>query len=213
MTSNTMKGGKFITIEGGEGAGKSTVIAGLAQQLKDRGRPAVTTAEPGGTKMAEVIRRLVLQGGEEPPLPESELLLLFAARAQHLHHIIRPALDKGQWVLCDRFTDSTYAYQGAGRRLGEAPVAALEALVQKGLRPDLTLIMDVPVKKGLARIRSKAGHSDDHFEKAGEDFHERVRECFLQRAQQEPERCRLIAADQPPEQVLEAMWREVEGLL
>jgi len=185
--------GLFITIEGGEGVGKSTNIAVLEDCLRERGIAYRLTREPGGTALAEAIRGLLLDVGDEPVAPVTELLLMFAARAQHIQEVIEPALVRGEWVLCDRFTDATYAYQGGGRGLPRDWVAQLEDLVQGELRPDLTLLLDAPVAVGMARANGRG--ELDRFEREELAFFERVRQCYLERASAEPGRFRVIDTD------------------
>lgn len=202
---------RFITLEGGEGAGKSTSLAAIAEFFEARGIAHLLTREPGGTALGEAVRALLL-GDAEPGIdPLAELLLMFAARAQHLAQVIRPALAAGVWVICDRFTDASYAYQGGGRQLGEAPVAALEQLVQGDLRPDLTLILDLDPRVGLARIDGRA--LPDRFEREQLAFFERVRAQYRLRAAADPGRCRLIDADQTPERVRQALLAHLEQLV
>lgn len=186
------KRGKFITVEGGEGVGKSTNVALIAELLAAAGHAPVRTREPGGTPLAEKIRQLLLAHGDEPMSAWAELLLIFAARAQHLAQVIEPALAAGQWVLCDRFTDATFAYQGGGRGLSTEHIAALEQLVQGALRPDLTVLLDAPVAIGQERMRSRA--EPDRFESEQLAFFERVRTAYLQRAQAEPRRFLIVDA-------------------
>lgn len=176
-----MTRGKFITFEGTEGVGKTTNMDFVAQKLAARGIRLVRTREPGGTPMAERVRAILLDPQSEPIDAEAELLLVFAARAQHLARVIKPALEAGSWVLCDRFTDATYAYQGGGRGLPVARIAALEREVQGGLQPDLTIYLDLPIATGLARIDET---QRDRFEREQLAFFERVREVYLERAQQ-----------------------------
>ncbi|MCC2639354.1 MAG: tmk [Moraxellaceae bacterium] len=183
---------RFITLEGGEGAGKSTSLAFIRDYFAARGLPLVVTREPGGTPLAEQVRELLLQKREEAVAPDAELLLVFAARAQHLAGVIMPALERGEWVLCDRFTDATYAYQGGGRGLSRQRIAELEAMVQGRLRPGLTLLLDLPVAQGLARAGARA--EMDRFESEQEEFFERVRATYRERAAAEPERFRVIDA-------------------
>ena len=185
----------FISIEGGEGVGKSTNIATLETWLQTMGIDYCLTREPGGTPLAEKIRALLLGIDAEPLAPASELLLVFAARAQHLEQVIKPALARGQWVLCDRFTDATYAYQGGGRGLPQAHIAALEQQVQNGLKPDLTLLLDAPVEVGMERANRRG--QLDRFEGEQHAFFERVRNCYLQRAAAEPARFRVVDANRP----------------
>ncbi|MFT6916175.1 MAG: dTMP kinase [Motiliproteus sp.] len=191
--------GKFITIEGGEGVGKSTNIEHLRGLLRAQQLSFIDTREPGGTPLAEEIRGVLLAEREEPVSTDCELLLMFAARAQHLAQVIEPALALGDWVLCDRFTDATFAYQGGGRQLDWASIEQLERLVQGDLRPDLTLLLDVPVEIGLARARQRG--ELDRFEQEQQAFFERVRQAYLRRVDAEPERFRVIDAGQPLVQV------------
>jgi dTMP kinase len=198
--------GRFLTIEGIEGVGKTTQLTHLSKILSDRGIAHVVTREPGGTPLAERIRDLVL--GSREPLPDTaELLLMFAARAVHLQHLIEPNLAAGRWVLCDRFTDATYAYQGAGRGLGDDPIRHLELLVQAARRPDLTLLLDVPVAVGLQRARRRnagtgIGRADeDRFELQRAEFFERVRAAYLARAAAEPRRMPVIDAGRSADEV------------
>jgi dTMP kinase len=198
--------GRFLTIEGIEGVGKTTQIVRLSKILSDRGIAHVVTREPGGTPLAEKIRDLVL--GSREPLPDTaELLLMFAARAVHLQNLIEPTLTAGRWVLCDRFTDATYAYQGAGRGLGDDQIRPLELLVQRARRPDLTLLLDVPVAVGLQRARRRnqdtgIEHADqDRFELQRAEFFERVRAAYLARAAAEPGRMSVIDAGRSADEV------------
>ncbi|KDE40034.1 Thymidylate kinase [Nitrincola lacisaponensis] len=184
--------GCFITLEGVEGVGKSTNLAYVQARLEASGKTLVVTREPGGTAMAEEIRELLLRPRQESVSEMAELLLMFAGRAQHLHALIQPALDAGHWVLCDRFTDATYAYQGGGRGVPMDWIATLETMVQQQLRPDLTLLLDVPVEVGLARARQRG--ELDRFEAEQQRFFEDVRQVYLQRAQAEPERFAIIDA-------------------
>jgi dTMP kinase len=185
----------FITLEGGEGAGKSTCLAFIRDFLEQRGISLVVTREPGGTPLAEEIRALLLTRRDERVASDAELLLMFAARAQHLNQVILPALARGDWVLCDRFTDATYAYQGYGRSQSLSTISALEQLVQGELRPGLTLLLDLPVQEGLARAASRA--EKDRFESEQDAFFERVRQGYRERAHAEPGRFRVIDASQP----------------
>ena len=186
------KRGKFITIEGVEGVGKSTNIEFVESLFRERGINYVKTREPGGTPLAEDLRNLLLQNREENVDSIAELLLMFAARAQHLHELISPALARGDWVLCDRFTDATYAYQGGGRQLDTGKIEVLEQLVQGDLRPDLTLILDLPVEVGLARAAARS--EKDRFEKEDVAFFNRVRDAYLQRAGQRPDHYAVVDA-------------------
>ena len=206
-----MTRGAFISFEGGEGAGKSTQIRRLADRLKASGFDVVLTREPGGSPGAESIRDLLVNGEADRWSSITETLLMYAARRDHLERVIRPALDRGAMVLCDRFADSTRAYQGAG---GDAPaslIAALEDHVLSGSIPDLTLIFDIPATIGLERAASRGGAV--RFESKGLDFHERLRAGFLAIAQREPERCAVIKANTTPEAVFEAVWGVVSTRL
>lgn len=195
--------GRLITLEGIEGAGKSSQIGFVRDCLVAAGRVVRVTREPGGTPLGEAIREVLLADHGEPMPPMTELLLMFAARAAHCRQLIGPALARGEWVVCDRFTDASYAYQGAARGLGAAAVADLEALALDGLRPDRVLLFDLPVAEGLARARGR-GHGNRFDEETGE-FHERVREAYLQRAAAEPDRYRVIDAAQPVDTVRERL--------
>jgi len=200
----------FISIEGGEGVGKSTNIATLEAWLQRQRIDYCLTREPGGTPLAEKMRELLLGIEDEPLSSSAELLLVFAARAQHLEQVIKPALARGEWVLCDRFTDATYAYQGGGRGLPAAHIAALEQQVQGGLRPDYTLLLDAPVEVGMARA-GKRGELD-RFETEQRAFFDRVRSCYLERAAAEPNRFRVINTDRPLAQIgpeLEAIMAQL----
>ncbi|AIZ32194.1 dTMP kinase [Pseudomonas parafulva] len=199
--------GLFITLEGPEGAGKSTNREYLAQRLREHGIDVVMTREPGGTPLAERIRELLLDPSDETMAVDTELLLMFAARAQHLAMIIRPALARGAVVLCDRFTDATYAYQGGGRGLPIERIATLEHFVQGQLRPDLTLVFDLPVEIGLARAAARGRL--DRFEQEGQPFFEAVRQAYLQRAAAAPQRYHLLNAAQP----LAAVQQAIDTLL
>lgn len=185
---------RLVTLEGGEGAGKSTVLAALRDALLAAGDEVVCTREPGGTPLAEQIRGLLLDTRHEPPAPETELLLMFAARAQHVRETILPALRRGAWVLSDRFTDASYAYQGAARGGDVEFIAQLEQRVV-GINPGLTLLLDVPVEIGLQRARGRG--DADRIESEADDFFERVRAGYRARATAEPERFRVIDASQP----------------
>ncbi len=186
--------GLFITLEGPEGAGKSTNREYLAAHLRAQGLDVVLSREPGGTPLAERVRELLLTPSDEAMASDTELLLVFAARAQHLDQVIRPALARGAVVLCDRFTDATYAYQGGGRGLSQERIAALETFVQGDLRPDLTLIFDLPVEVGLARASARGRL--DRFEQEGRAFFDAVRNAYLQRAAATPSRYRVVDAAQ-----------------
>jgi dTMP kinase len=187
--------GKFITLEGGEGVGKTTNLSFISSYLQNHGIDVIVTREPGGTRLAEKIRELLLDSNNESISESAELLLMFAARAQHIKHVIEPALSQGKWVLCDRFTDATYAYQGGGRNMNINTIEWLENLVQDTLRPDLTLLLDAPVEVGIERAKDRG--QLDRFESEKIDFFERVRQAYLRQAELYPERIKLIKADQP----------------
>ena len=191
--------GRFITVEGIEGVGKTTNIDFIHAQLQAAGRDVVVTREPGGTPLGEAIRGLLLDPAYTGMDSTCELQLMFAARAEHLAKVVWPALEKGQWVLCDRFTDATYAYQGGGRGIDTDVIARLETLVQGDFRPDLTLLLDVPVEVGLARASKRSAM--DRFEQEKVEFFEKVRHCYLAMAKASPERYRLIDASLPLDQV------------
>lgn len=190
---------RFVTLEGGEGAGKTTVLDALRDALSADGAEVVCTREPGGTPLAEMIRGLLLDPSHEPAAPETELLLMFAARAQHVREAILPALDRGAWVLCDRFSDSSFAYQGGGRGLDETLIETLERRVV-GIRPGLTLLLDLPVAQGRARAQGRDG-TPDRIESEHDAFFERVRAQYRARAVAEPDRFRVIDASRPAEAV------------
>jgi dTMP kinase len=186
--------GRFITFEGGEGLGKSTQAARAAAWLRASGREVVVTREPGGTPRAERLRELLLERSAEPMPPAGELLLMFAARATHVANLIEPALASGAWVLCDRFTDASHAYQGGGRGIAHAHIEALARLAHPDLTPDLTVLLDAPVALGLARAGSRKASCSDRFEAEQQDFFERVRNAYLERARLEPGRIRIVDA-------------------
>lgn len=192
MAGGRLTRARFITLEGIEGVGKSTHVEAIAQALEERGDAVVRTREPGGTEVGDRIRAVLLDPNGQAPVDDTELLLMFAARAEHIARVIRPALAAGQWVVCDRFTDATYAYQGGGRNIDPARIAVLEQWVQRGLVPDRTLLLDLPVEAGLGRARG-AGDGD-RFERERRHFFERVRATYLERAAAEPERFRVIDA-------------------
>jgi dTMP kinase len=203
--------GRFLTLEGGEGAGKSTQAKLLAERLRSLGHEVVQTREPGGSPGAETLRSLLVEGQAERWSPIAEALLMFAARSDHLDRVIRPALERGAWVVCDRFSDSSRAYQGAG---GGAPAELIETLDRSVVstdQPDLTLIFDLPVDVGLSRAASRGGHS--RFESKGVEFHERLRAAFLAIAKRAPDRCVVIDAMADVENVSERAWRAVEARL
>jgi dTMP kinase len=206
-----MSQGRFITLEGIEGAGKSTVARALQAELERRGVPALLTREPGGTPVAEALRAVLLEPSRERISPAAETLLMFAARAVHLDNAIRPALAAGRWVICDRFTDASFAYQGAGRGVDEKLIEELAASVHAGLWPARTLLLDLPVGTGLARARARAG-SADRFESEEAQFFERVRAAYLRRAQSAPERIKVIDAALPAVEVAAAAIAALKDL-
>jgi len=199
--------GRFITFEGGEGAGKSTQLKRLVQRLGGRGLEVVATREPGGSAGAEAIRELVLNGAADRWSPVTETLLMYAARRDHIERVIEPALARGAWVVCDRFADSTRAYQGAGGGIEADFIAELERRVLGETRPNLTLIFDLPTQTGLSRAQARGGEM--RFESKGLAFHERLREAFLAIARDEPGRCALIDATGSMDAVEEAVWDAV----
>jgi dTMP kinase len=206
--------GRFITFEGGEGVGKSTQLQRAADWLRDTGVDVVLTREPGGTPRAEALRRVLLERTDEPMPQSCELLLMFAARASHLANLIEPALARGAWVLCDRFTDATYAYQGGGRRMAADDIDALVRIVHPGRQPDLTLLLDAPVALGMARAKARNGNAGpDRFESERTEFFERVRQCYLARAAREPARFRVIDAGGDLSRVEGAVRAALEPLL
>lgn len=206
-----MEMGKFITFEGIEGVGKSTNMAHLTELLEKGGRQVLTTREPGGTPLAERIRAMVAEHGDEPMPDVAELLLVFAARSLHVNNVIEPALAAGTWVVCDRFTDSSRAYQGGGRGLPQAYIDQLAHWVHEGLRPDLTILLDAPVETGMSRAGRRG--EPDRFEIERSEFFTRVRETYLQLAEQEPGRFVLIDATRDLDSVKADVERVAEMLL
>jgi dTMP kinase len=204
-----MSRGRFITLEGIEGAGKSTVAQLIGTWLAERGLTPRLTREPGGTPLAERVRQIVLKHGDEPVSPVTETLLMFAARALHVQGVIAPALARGEWVVCDRFTDATRAYQGSGRGVNAALIETLAQAVHPQLVPDCTLLLDLPVAVGLARARSRSGVSADRFEAETVEFFERVRNGYRTLARSQPQRFRVIDAAQP----LDVIERRVVTIL
>jgi dTMP kinase len=202
-----MTKGIFLTIEGGEGAGKSTMMDRVAEWLESGGRRVVRTREPGGTELAEKVRDILLDTSNSGLCAQAELLLVFAARAQHLAELIRPALERGDTVLCDRFTDATWAYQGGGRSVPDDEIAALEQLVHGDLQPDLTLLLDLPVVQGLGRAQERG--ESDRFEQESIAFFDRVRAAYLARAAAAPERFAVIDASGSVAEV----WSRVSAVL
>jgi len=202
--------GAFVTLEGGEGVGKSTNLALVVARIEARGLEVVATREPGGTPLGETIRAWILDAEHGALSAEVEALLMFAARARHLDTVIRPALAAGKWVVCDRFTDATFAYQGGGRGADLGLLEALETGVQRGLEPDLTLLLDAPLEVGRRRIAARA---PDHFEREQAPFFERVRRAYLERAQRDPKRIKVVDAAGTLEQVQGAIIAELDRLL
>lgn len=200
--------GRFITFEGGEGAGKSTQVRALVAHLRDLGLEVVQTREPGGSSGAEALRDLLVTGDAGRWSPVSETLMMYAARANHLEQVIRPALERGAWIVCDRFADSTRAYQGAGGGVTPDLIETIDRAVVGDTQPDLIIVMDMPPEAGLRRALSR-GDDENRFESKGLAFHERLREGFLRRAAAHPERYRLIDADRPIEDITLSIWTEV----
>jgi dTMP kinase len=203
--------GKFITLEGGEGVGKTTNLQFIQHYLEQHNIPVVITREPGGTPLAEKIRQLLLDNDSEAVSETAELLLIFAARAQHIKHVIEPALAQGIWVICDRFTDATYAYQGGGRNMRISTIESLENWVQGTLRPDLTILLDAPVEVGLERARLRSAF--DRFESEKTNFFEQVRRAYLLQLELNPQRIKLIKANQPLIDVQKALIDLLQPLL
>jgi len=206
-----MARGRFISVEGGEGAGKSTNIEGLRARLHAAGLRVVVTREPGGTPLAEEIRRLLLAPRDEVVCEDAELLLVFAARMQHVERVIKPALARGEWVISDRFTDATIAYQGVGRRMGVERIQALRTLLLGDFAPDLTLLLDLPVDSGMQRLAARG--APDRFEMEDRAFFDRVRAAYLEQAAAEPGRFRVIDAARPLPEVQAAVAQALDGFL
>jgi dTMP kinase len=207
-----MTAGRFITLEGIEGAGKSTVARLVGDRLKARGIAVCLTREPGGTPLAERVRQVVLERGNEQLSAVTETLLMFSSRGIHLENLIRPALARGEWVVCDRFTDATRAYQGAGRGVSSDLIETLAAAVQGGLQPDRTLLLDLPPTLGLARARQRSGTAADRFEAEAETFFVKVRAAYLELAAAEPHRFRIIDAAVSLPEVERQVDAVLEGL-
>ena len=209
--------GKFITLEGGEGAGKSTQLRLLAERLTKQGIEIVCTREPGGTPGAEVVRQLLKSGALEPLGPFAETLMISAARDDHLNEVIRPALSSGKWVICDRFADSTRAYQGAASGVGPEIIDALERIVVGKDQPDLTLLLDIPIAKGMARAKKRAQDDGedvkDRFEKQKSKFHEKLHKAFHELANKNPDRIVVVDADHPKRIVSNKIWKIVQNRL
>jgi dTMP kinase len=208
-----MTRGRFITLEGIEGAGKSTVARMVCDWLGARGLSVRPTREPGGTALAERVRQVVLERGDEHLSPVTETLLMFSARGIHVENLIRPALARGDWIVCDRFTDATRAYQGHGRGVELVLIEALAAAVQGGLEPDCTLLLDLPPALGLARARQRSGLAADRFEAETEAFFARVRAGYLELARLEPHRIRVINAAASLAEVEQQVVSVLEGLI
>ncbi|MCU7923627.1 MAG: dTMP kinase [Candidatus Thiodiazotropha sp. (ex Dulcina madagascariensis)] len=211
MNSKTTEQGHFITVEGGEGAGKSSNLAFIQTLLEAAGKRVLFTREPGGTPLGEAIRELLLGHKHTGMADDTELLLMFAARAEHLQRKILPALEQGAWVLCDRFTDASFAYQGAGRGIADDRIALLERFVQGELRPDLTLLLDLPVEIGMERAGNRS--QPDRFEREEVSFFEMVREGYLRIAAREPERVRVIDASPALEVVQQQIADVIQAYL
>jgi dTMP kinase len=204
----TAQPARFITLEGGEGAGKSTHAQRLSHAISEHGIANIVTREPGGSPGAEDIRKLLVEGEPGRWDPVVETLLMFAARADHAARTIRPALNAGRWVICDRFTDSTFAYQGVGRGVDAAVIQQVEQVAVAALKPDLTIILDIPVDDALGRIGSRH-HAEDRFEKFDRAFHERLRHYFQELARREPQRCLLMDTSASQDDVARQIWRAV----
>ncbi len=209
--NNTDLKGRFITVEGTEGVGKSTNMAFIESWLKDSGKELIITREPGGTPLGEKLRDVLLDAKEQSMCDDTELLLMFAARAQHLQEVILPAIDAGKWVLCDRFTDSTYAYQGGGRGIEMDRIAQLEQWVQGDRRPDMTIILDLPVDVGLERAGKRS--APDRFELEKHDFFNKVRDTYLARAAANPERYEVIDASPSMTEVQQSIQSILEKMV
>jgi dTMP kinase len=203
--------GRFITLEGGEGAGKSTNLDYIQRRLEAADVLVQVTREPGGTPLGETMREVLLNPEHAAMSSDAELLLMFAARAQHLHQVILPALEKGSWVLCDRFTDATYAYQGGGRGIAAGRIRVLEDWLQQGFQPDMTLLLDLPIELGMKRAGKRGAL--DRFEQEQKVFFEQVREAYLDRARQDPERFRIIDAGQELAAVQQQLDQVIDELI
>lgn len=207
--------GRFITFEGGEGCGKSTQVRRLKEALEAEGHEVLLTREPGGTRLSELIRGLLKDERQDPPCDRAELLLFLAARAQLVRNVIRPALDAGTWVVSDRFSDSTFAYQGYGRGLPLDVLRLANDFACEGLRPDLTVLLDVDTETSRARLRKREAATNttaDRIEQAGDAFHARLRQGFLEMAAQEPNRIVTIEASGTPDEVWEKVWKSLTPL-
>jgi len=207
-----VKMGKFLTLEGSEGAGKSTNLAFMAEYLRSKSIEVITTREPGGTEIGEAVRGILLNKDYTEMHPDTELLLMFAARAQHIREKILPALEQGKWVISDRFTDASYAYQGAARKMGFERIAEIETWVQQGFFPDCTLVLDLPIEMGMQRVRSRGGDGD-RFEEEQQAFFETVRQAYLQRATDNPDRYSVIDASQSLQAVQKLIQTALDSLI
>jgi len=203
---------KFISIEGIEGAGKSTQLAFIQRYLSDNGKPLIVTREPGGTPLGEEIRSLLLTPTDTGMAVDTELLLMFSARAEHVARVIKPALEQGEWVISDRFTDATFAYQGGGRGISQQRISELANWTLKGLKPDLTLLFDLPVEVGQKRVLSR-NQGVDRFEQEKLDFFQKIRTCYLERAKQEPNRIKVIDSSQSIADIQSQLVKILEPLL
>jgi len=209
---------RFITFEGGDGSGKTTQLKALESHLTARGRSCLSTREPGGTSLGELIRQVLLEVGKQPITSPTELFLYLADRAQHIHEVVIPALEQGKIVLCDRHTDSTLAYQGYGRGIDLGLLRSLNHIASQGIKPDLTLLFDCPVEIGLSRTAQRqsqtaSGRNEDRFEREKIEFHERVRAGFLELARAEPDRFRIIDAARSAEEVGQEIKNIIDGEL
>ncbi|NOQ94077.1 MAG: dTMP kinase [Methylophaga sp.] len=202
----------FISIEGIEGAGKSTQLAFIQRYLSENGKQLKVTREPGGTELGEAIRTLLLTPTETGMAVDTELLLMFSARAEHVAQVIKPALERGEWVLSDRFTDATFAYQGGGRGIEQQRINELAQWTLNGLQPDLTLLFDLPVELGQQRVLSR-NQGVDRFEQEKVDFFQKVRNCYLERAEKEPQRIKIIDASQSIAEIEHQLTRILQPLL
>lgn len=209
---------RFITFEGGDGSGKTTQLKALESHLRARGKSCLSTREPGGTSLGDLIRQVLLEVGKQPITSPTELFLYLADRAQHIHEVIIPALEQGKIVLCDRHTDSTLAYQGYGRGIDLGLLRSLNGIASQGIKPDLTLLFDCPVEIGLSRTAQRqsqtaSGRNEDRFEREKIEFHERVRAGFLELARAEPHRFRIIDAARSSEEVGQEIKNIIDGEL
>ncbi len=209
IIANDRTSARFITLEGGEGTGKSTQLKLLSEKLTEAKITHIRTREPGGAPDAEAIRELILSGGKDRWDPVTELLLMFAARREHCRRTVWPALENGQWVISDRFTDSTMAYQGYAQGVGRAAVEQIQAVTLHHFAPDLTIILDAPVETGSQRVKSRG--EGNRLDNMDAEFHQAVRDGYLDIARREPDRCVVIDASAPPEAVADAIWQVVNG--